>query len=254
MTDTERLQELLTCQLTAEQRRTYLNTIQRELLERSRFIDDRNFSHFDPQDLQVLFELYDSMFFSGLCRKLLARTPLNFRISSRMTSAGGTTKRYRNHLCPERNYYEIAVSAPLLLQSFQDVERTIFVTGLPCPDRLEALQRVFEHELVHLVELLIWNGSKCSQPRFQQISSRLFGHTDHRHQLVTMQEQAFQRHGIRKGMQVRFRFQTEEMVGVVNRITKRATVLVLDPEGERYSDGKRYVRYYVPIQKLEPLQ
>lgn len=254
MTDSERLQELLTCQLSEERRRACLNTIQRELLVRSRFIAERNFSRIDPQDLQVLFELYDSLFLSGLCRKVLARTPLNFRISSRMTSAGGTTRRYRHHARPERNYYEIAVSAPLLLQSFQDVERPIVVTGLPCHDRLEALQRVFEHELVHLIELLIWDGSKCSQPRFQQIASYLFGHTDHRHQLVTKQEQAWKRHGIRKGMQVRFRYQTAELVGVVNRITKRATVLVLDPNGERYSDGKCYVRYYVPIQELEPLQ
>jgi len=38
--------------------------------------------------------------------------------------------------------------------------------------------------------------------------------------------------------------------GTVNRITKRATVLVEDPEGEPYSDGKRYRKYLVPLQLL----
>jgi hypothetical protein len=36
-------------------------------------------------------------------------------------------------------------------------------------------------------------------------------------------------------------------MGLVNRITKRATVLVEDAEGQKYSDGLRYKTYYVPI-------
>ena len=39
-------------------------------------------------------------------------------------------------------------------------------------------------------------------------------------------------------------------MGRVNRLTKRATVLVEDPEGERFSDGRSYRRYYVPILQL----
>ena len=38
--------------------------------------------------------------------------------------------------------------------------------------------------------------------------------------------------------------------GFVNRITKRATVLVQDKKGTPYSDGKRYVKYYVPLNQL----
>jgi len=37
----------------------------------------------------------------------------------------------------------------------------------------------------------------------------------------------------------------------VNRITKRATVLVEDERGMRYSDGKRYAKFYVPVASLE---
>jgi hypothetical protein len=39
----------------------------------------------------------------------------------------------------------------------------------------------------------------------------------------------------------------------VNRITRRATILVEDSRGERFSDGKRYLKYYVPIHQLRPI-
>ena len=40
-------------------------------------------------------------------------------------------------------------------------------------------------------------------------------------------------------------------VGVVNRVTKRATVLVEDSRGVRYSDGRCYAKFYVPVGMLE---
>jgi hypothetical protein len=39
----------------------------------------------------------------------------------------------------------------------------------------------------------------------------------------------------------------------VNRVTKRATVLVPDPAGLEFSDGTRYRPYYVPLSLLELL-
>jgi len=55
-------------------------------------------------------------------------------------------------------------------------------------------------------------------------------------------------------MTVRFRFDGVERKGVVNRINKRATVLVEDRRGEQYSDGKRYAKFYVPVQMLEAVE
>ena len=42
------------------------------------------------------------------------------------------------------------------------------------------------------------------------------------------------------------------MVGKVNRITKNATVLVLDetgrhPDAREFSDGRRYRKFFVPV-------
>jgi hypothetical protein len=111
-----------------------------------------------------------------------------------------------------------------------------------------------EHELVHLAEMLLWDKSSCAQPRFCSISLRFFGHTENMHKLITPKERAIVQYGIKPGMTVRFRFDGVEHKGVVNRINKRATVLVEDRQGERYSDGKHYAKFYVPVQLLEALE
>ncbi len=232
---------------------TNCQRIHQTLLEKSSTLDAPNFNCFHPDDLKLLFKEYDRLFFDEGCQKLLGNLELTFRISSRMTSAGGKTTRtvYRDR--PHKPDYEIAVASTLIFQSFQDLDRPIVVTGLECKDRLEALQRVFEHELIHLVEMLTWGRSKCAQQRFQSIASRFFGHTDYRHQLVTPREEACKNHGIRTGGRVRFTFEGIDYEGVVNRITKRATILVKNRKGQRYSDGKKYSKYYVPVEMLTPL-
>lgn len=219
------------------------------ILAASRYLKTPNFTAFHPDDLQFLFQRYDQTFFGGHCRDLVADA-IQFRISPRMTKAGGKTSVYRRRDVPEFRSYEIAVSSTLLFQTFGTVERAIRVTGVECRDRLEALQRIFEHEMIHLVEFLLWDTSQCSENRYQAIASGLFGHTDHRHQLVTTRETACRKFGIHIGSRVRFRFEGMEHVGVVNRITRRATVLVENDHGSPYSDGKRYSTYYIPLGML----
>jgi hypothetical protein len=68
--------------------------------------------------------------------------------------------------------------------------------------------------------------------------------------LITPRERAMVKFGIRPGMKVRFRFDGAEHQGIVNRINKRATVLVEDRQGAPYSDGKRYAKFYVPVPLL----
>ena len=125
------------------------------------------------------------------------------------------------------------------------------VCGLECTNRLEALQRIFEHELVHLVEQLCWGTSDCSAARFHDIAKRLFLHEAHTHELITGRERTADS-GIRIGSLVTFEFERRPLTGCVNRITKRATALGEDAEGQRYSDGKPYKTYYVPIAWLSP--
>lgn len=227
------------------------------VLRESEYMDDGNFAALHPKDVERLFDLYDRQFLDGGCRKLLGRTPLGFRLSKRMTRAGGTTERrvFRDQSGKVvQTEFEIAVSTTLLFQTFREDHRPVVMSGIACRDRLAALQRVMEHEMTHLVEMLIWADSSCSAPRFQSIAHRFFGHTDHRHQLITPRERAFTKFGIKVGDHVSFRVDGQRYVGRVNRITKRATVLVEDECGRPYSDGQRYAKFYVPVRKLETVE
>jgi hypothetical protein len=149
--------------------------------------------------------------------------------------------------------YEISVACSLLFSGFRATDRPITVCGLACTDRLEAMQRIFEHELIHLVEQLCWENSNCSAARFQDIARRHFQHESHTHQLVTWRERAV-KSGIVPGGRVSFEFEGRRLAGRVNRITKRATVLVEDPAGRLFSNGQRYKTYYVPIHWLQTVE
>ncbi len=239
--------------------------IHKEVLELSRSMDSPNFSRFDADDLRRMTMLYDREFFDSRLLTLIGRERLRFGLSSRMTRVAGKLITHfpnrRKRLVPkfrpetsDGRRFEMVLSSTLLFQAFNDVDRVVEVTGLRCRDRLEAMQRVCEHELVHLLEMFLWNDSSCSGNRFQGIAERLFGHTEHRHDLITQSERAARNFDIRVGSIVRFVHDGKPLTGWVNRITRRATVLVKDTRGERFNDGQRYSRFYVPLEKLELVQ
>lgn len=227
--------------------------IHADVLNNSNWLDAPNFTSIHPDDLAMLFHEYDRAFFDGNIRRSLGDTQLEFDLSKRMTSAGGSTTR-RKHRCG-RPWFEIKVSTPILFGSFRDDDhRPITTSGILCRDRLDAMQRVMEHEIVHLIEWWLWDESSCSKSRFHSITRRFFGHTENKHKLITPRERALAQYGIRAGMKVRFRFDGVEHLGIVNRVTKRATVLVEDQHGARYSDGKHYSKFYIPVQMLEAVE
>ncbi len=127
------------------------------------------------------------------------------------------------------------------------------MTGRKCSNRLEALQRVMEHELTHLLEMVLWNDSSCSKGRFQGIARRFFAHTAFQHDLITQAERAARKYNIRVGQSVKFHLDGVWHTGIVNRITRRATVLVPHCKGQLFTDGQRYHRFYVPIEMLQPV-
>lgn len=223
------------------------------VLSKSKFIDGPNFTRIHSADLELLFAEYDSRFFDGQIKDTLGTIPLYFRLSKRMTSSGGKTAYYADK--SGRRWYEIGVATAVLFECFREEDhRPISASGIVCRERLDALQRVMEHELVHLIEMLLWGKSSCLQPRFHSITLRFFGHTTNKHLLITPREKALVTFGIRPGMMVRFRFEGVERTGIVNRISRRATVLVEDPAGQRYSNGKHYTKFYVPVQLLQALE
>ena len=58
--------------------------------------------------------------------------------------------------------FEIAVAGPMLFEGFGLDDRRIAACGIECSSRLDALERVFEHELVHLREELDAMAAKGS--------------------------------------------------------------------------------------------
>jgi hypothetical protein len=234
----------------AEKARVIYETVLRD----SPRVRQGDFRAIAPADLALLFDLYDAQFLEGLLRQLLRAggAPLSFVLSPRLTRSAALTKRYTARAGgspPAR--YEIAVSSTLLYQTFKDVHRTVRVNGVVCRDRLEALQRVFEHELVHLVELLVRGRSSCAAQGFKALAWNYFAHTETSHDLVTQDERARAQFDLHPGDRVSFTFEGARRVGVLNRITRRATVLVESPEGQHYSDGRRYQKFYVPVDMLQ---
>lgn len=237
--------------LPADQIAARMARIREMLLATSKYIDRPNFIRIHTTDLEILFREYDREFFDGLFTPTLGTTPLDFKLSKRLTSSGGKMSR-RTERATGKVSYAINISSTILYACFdEDDHRPITVNGIPCKDRLDALQRVFEHEITHLLEMLLWNKSSCSQPRFHSITLRLFGHTFNKHEMITPREKALVKFGIKPGTAVRFLFEGVAYAGIVNRIANRATVLVEDPAGTPYSNGKKYRKFYVPVQMLK---
>ena len=155
-------------------------------------------------------------------------------------------KENRRDALPE---FEIAIATSPLFDTFK-VDSAAKVGGVICHNRLQALQRIMEHEMLHLAELLLFSDSNCNGNQFKNYARRHFGHTESNHRLLTPRDVARKKLGISLGDTVIFKLGGRPLKGVVNRITKRATVLVVDPKGTKYSDGKRYSKFYVPLNLL----
>ncbi len=211
-------------------------------------------SPFHSGDLSQLFELYDEWVFGGWLSGALRDAdikPVRFRFSRRLTRSAGATRRMERRTPAGRKVeFEIVIAYEMILHSFDDSDRAVSVGGIACHDPLSALLRVFEHELIHMLEYLLRGRSSCRGKAFHFLAGRIFGHTEFIHTLVTPAERARDRFGIQVGQQVSFRSETVRLDGIVHRITKRATVLVESRKGQRYSDGRRYEKYYVPIEGL----
>jgi hypothetical protein len=249
--------DLLSLYNPPEQIAAKIAAVREAIIRESENLKRPNFDCVSTQDLARLFWLYDRTFFKGLLAEAAKKStgrPLAFRLSSTMTRASGKTFLYRRRL-PDgkvRVNYEIAVAGRMLFMTFKDIDRPVKVCGLACKDRLEALQRIMEHEVIHLAEMVTLGKSRCSSHRFKELAANMFGHAGTKHDLVTPREHAAVQHGIRVGSAVSFELEGRRLTGRVNRINHRATVLVEDASGMPYSDGKRYQKFYVPLKGLNP--
>lgn len=232
--------------------------VHEKVLSQSPYLNDMgNFTKIGTNDLARMFQLYDQYLLNGLVAASVSAqgSNLEFVLSRRLTRSGGQTKRTR----PSRSQsfaaarYEIAVSVPVLFATFSEVDRPVRACGRLCYNRLEALQRIMEHEILHLAEMLAWDRSNCSAKRFKTLALNIFGHTESHHQMITPQERAMVHFGVKPGARVTFEWEGKKIVGIVNSIRRRVTVLVPSTTGVPYSDGNRYEKFYVPVERLKPV-
>ena len=202
-------------------------------------------------DLRIAFTQIDKTFLAGSVEELIktSRDSINFRLSRRMTSSGGSTTTRTMNRENSQMRYDIAIAGTLIYQTYASSKQAT-VCGVACETMLSALLRVMEHEMLHLIEMMLWNESSCAQARFKSMANRIFGHTASSHRLLTAQQAAHEQHGLRVGDQVLFELVGIRYAGTINRIQRRATVLVESDRGEPYSDGRRYAKYYVPLNLL----
>ena len=223
--------------------------IYRQILRESENIDQGNFNAIAVKDFARLFELYDLHFFDRYFHNQY-NGKIFFRLSERMTSAGGKIAYAKG-----TDAYTIYLSTALIFQTFGGVTREITVNGIVCRDRLEATMRILEHEVIHLLELVFFDSTSCSKPRFKRLCQNIFGHTEVTHRLVTQAELAQEQHNLEVGSTVSFEYSGETYRGVISRITKRATVMVRDRAGDfRDLQGARYNKYYIPLEDLKQVR
>ena len=248
---------LLALQYTQAQIDAFNAQIRQGMLADAPYARVPNFTKLVDADVALLFRLYDRHFFSNQLHPLVVEKTgvnLRFRASGGMTSSGGKTTRFRAR-SPDgtiASWFEIAIAGRLLFTSFREASRAIHVCGLPCDDRLDAMQRIMEHELIHLAEMLTFGNSSCARTRFMALAGRVFGHAHRAHQLITVREHAAREFNVHVGDDVQFESDGQIRRGQVNRVGQRASVLVPDPAGLRYSDGRHYVKFYVPLAFLKP--
>lgn len=205
-------------------------------------------------DLSLLMTAYDEVFFHNWFQKYF-KGQLRFSLSRRMTRNAGKTicSREKGVSSPEQLNIEVRIGIDFLT-NYGFIAGANLVGGIATSSSLEALQIIFEHELIHVIEFVKFQSSSCKRNRFKTMAFNLFGHTESCHRLATNQQIASQKMGLVIGSMVSFPFEGKTLEGRLYRINKRATVMVRDKKGH-FADrqGLRYSKYYVPLKALKEL-
>jgi len=222
------------------------------MMQKSANIKSGNISTISIDDLKLLFQLYDEIFFEDWFKEKYKGT-LKFSLSGRMTKSAGLTRCPKNidKIKPEEVVIEIRIGVDFFFH-YNSLEGGKTVGGIKTNNSLGALQLVFEHELCHVIEFLHFKKSSCSRERFKVLASNLFGHTESYHRLPTYRQIANQKLGLNIGDTVSFNFDGKKLKGILYNINKRATIMVRDKNGSLADkEGVRYSKYYVPLKRIE---
>ena len=153
----------------------------------------------EEDDLAQLFALYDETFFEGALRKRVHSKGSVFKIkpSKKLTRTAGLCAYdpgQRKHRCE----YWIEISINVLNKTFHESEAHDS-GGVLCHSRIECMQLVLEHEMIHLLTYL-WEACDAKptltrtgktvapdahDPIFKQLVKNIFGQTRVQHSLLS---------------------------------------------------------------------
>jgi hypothetical protein len=227
------------------------NIIKNKLFENSANIKQVDFNQVCNSDLYLLYKLYDEIFLNSWFAENF-KGKITFKFSKQLTRAAGntTTKKHIEKIKPEEVEFQIKVSLNHLF-NFDKIDRDKYVGGIQAKSKLHSLMLVFEHEICHVIEFLICKKSSCKKEPFKKLIFNLFGQNESTHKLVTSREASFAEYGLVVGNKVTFEFQGKQIIGIINNINKRATVMSQNNKGN-YMDrnGQHYIKYYIPLNCL----
>lgn len=247
--------KLLNYKYSTEEIEQRFEKIRREVFLLSKQIKTSNFEKVANSDVKLIFDLYDTHFFDNYFKENGIIPKMAFDFSSKMTSAGGKLMYYKK---AKQNpiQFRMRISAYLIFNSFRnETANKLNIAGFEVTNRLEALMHVIEHETIHLIEFLAFDDSSCKKDNFKKLANNIFGHTAFTHQLLTGRMEALKEYDLKVGDWVSFSFDGTKHKGIIHRITKRATVMALDENGE-YKDnkGNRFKKYYILLKYLSKLE
>lgn len=226
-----------------------------QLFQKSAVIKSLQMTSISTEDLRLLFELYDLYFFENWFRNHYAGK-IKFSLSRKMTKSAGKTLCPGNisKIKPENLVLEIRIGVDFFLY-YGQLGKSNTVCGVRTTSSLEALLLVFEHELCHVIEFLLFGKSSCKGTRFKTIAANMFGHSESYHRLPTNRQIASKVFGLRIGDSVSFKHNERQLTGLLYNVNKRAVVLVPDRSGILTDrQGKRYSKYYVPLKLLKSIE
>lgn len=231
------------------EKRTFASRL---FMEKSSSIKTTDIKSLSVKNVELLFDLYDMVFFDFWFRDSF-KGRLKFSLSTRMTKSAGMTVCPKNimNMKIEDAVIEIKICSDIILGYGNSPRNGTKVGGIQATSSLQALQLVLEHEMIHVLEFIIYGRSSCKGKRFRTMAYNIFGHTESTHSLPTPGRVAYERLDLGIGSIVSFDFKGKSLSGLVVNINKNAVVMVEDKEG-RWQDpaGNRYSKYYVPLSKL----
>lgn len=211
--------------------------------------DKKNFTTLSNKQLEDMFKIYDKIFFDGQLRRKLKSegSSLEFQVSaSKGHSVAGSCRMIPSgKVCD----FVIKISKHMFLEKFRSENETLRANGLLCTNRLECLQIVFEHELVHMImglwkvqEQAIQLGRKKSWYGghgfvFKCLVKERFGQTDIRHNLSSGDISTYlSRDETNLGQTVSFEYQGQTIHGTITKKNPRSA-LVEVPPNKRFRIG-----------------